>query len=315
MSPSVLGQKRLHSLAQSLRGYAQASHGVLPLAMLMSLVIHALALLARAGSPPASLRQSGIPLEVELVNARAESAPQKTTLLAQAHLIGGGEHDHGRATTPLPSTKEDRDGALILRLQKRSLQLQQERKNLLRQNQRSYHWDQAKRESARAQTASSSGKDVEQAELARRQLEAEIARDEQLIARRPRRTQITASNATAVSFARYYHKVKRKIERYGTMHFPQAEGRPLYGTLVLVLNVRQDGHLGYEQDGYQIAGIALASSSGNAVLDREAMAIARATAPFGAFTSEMRANYDLLEIIYTFHFTHTGLEAKAVAKP
>ena len=284
------------------------------LALCISILIHLAILLVRI-APPALLavRQTDIPLEVELVNARSVQPPQKATVLAQANLNGGGDHDHGRATTPLPATLDSHAGELIQHLQKRAAELVQEQQRLLTQNGLSYLLNKKSQEKLKPNASVVSGKDIRSSDLIRQRLEAEIARDQQLIAKRPRRAQITASTAMGVDFAQYYDKVRRKIEHYGTLNFPHIDGKPLYGSLVLALSIRQDGRLGYIRDGYHITDVVLQRSSGNKQLDREAMAIARAAAPFGPFTPEMVARYEILDIIYTFQFTRSGLEAKPQA--
>lgn len=295
-------------------GILRAENKSLRLALCFSILVHLAILLIRIVPPPLfALRQTDIPLEVELVNARSSTAPHQASILAQANLNGGGDHDNGRATTPLPATLDNHVGELIKRLQKRAAELQQEQQRLLTQNGLSYGLDHASQEKELPHASQSSGKDQHSADLIRQQLEAEIARDQQLIAKRPRRIQITASSAMAVDFAQYYDSVRRKIEHYGTLNFPHTDGKPLYGSLVLVLNIRQDGRLGYVRDGYHITDVVLQRSSGNQMLDRQAIAIARATAPFGSFTPEMLARYDILEIIYTFRFTKNGLEATGQA--
>jgi protein TonB len=284
------------------------------LALCISLLIHVAILLVQIAPPSLlAVRQADIPLEVELVNARSTQPPQKAEVLAQANLNGGGDHDQGRATTPLPATLDSQAGELIKHLQKRAAELTEEQQRLLTQNGLSYLLTKKYQEQLNPNAASVSGKDAHSSDLIRQRLEAVIARDQQLIAKRPRRAQITASSAMGVDFAQYYDKVRRKIEHYGTLHFPNADGKPLYGSLVLTLSIRQDGRLGYVRDGYQITDVVLQRSSGNQMLDREAIAIARAAAPFGPFTPEMIARYEILDIIYTFQFTRSGLEAKPQA--
>jgi len=57
-----------------------------------------------------------------------------------------------------------------------------------------------------------------------------------------------------------------------------------------------------------------ASSSGQ--LDRRAVAIVRAAAPFGPFTPAMRREADELVVTSRFRFTHDeGLEATPLAAP
>ncbi|MCC7006790.1 MAG: cell envelope integrity protein TolA [Ottowia sp.] len=278
--------------------------------MLISFIVHGVILLLHIKLPEISpLQPTEVPLEVVLVNARSFEKPKNPTVIAQANLNGGGDHDEGRATTPLPAMATAQNGALAKQVQRRAQQLAQERKKLLAQNETSYLGPRTALASAQVLTETVPGKDAESVQMIRQRLEAEIAREQQHIAKRPRRSQLTAGNAIAAEFAQYYDAVRKKIEHYGTLNFPHANGSPLYGSLVLILNVRQNGQLGYAQDGYAETETTLRRSSGNAVLDRQAIAIVKAAAPFGPFTQQMRSQYDILEIIFTFNFTHTGFSA------
>jgi protein TonB len=53
-------------------------------------------------------------------------------------------------------------------------------------------------------------------------------------------------------------------------------------------------------------GLSIGRSSGNPDLDRQALAIVRASAPFGPFPAEMRNQIDILDWISTFEFTRVG---------
>ena len=98
----------------------------------------------------------------------------------------------------------------------------------------------------------------------------------------------------------YYKTIQKKIEDVGTLNFPNANGRKLYGQLVLSIPVFQDGTI-YEKDG----GIKVDRSSGNAALDAAAMNIVRRSAPFGKFPPNMLSSDkdDLWVIVTTFKFT------------
>lgn len=282
--------------------------GILGRALLLSLAVHA-ALLAVRFSPGhfQSTRQSDLPLEVVLVNARSERIPDMPIVLAQANLAGSGDQDVARATTPLPATRDEREGELLKQTRRRAQQLEQERQRLMTKRDAQFRLPvPQQRSQAASQNASA---DETDAQMAIAKLEAEIARDQQQYAKRPRRGQVTATSARQISYARYYDGVRRRIESYGTDHFPSYSGKALYGSLVIVINIGKDGRLGYIKDGYVVGGAEVRVSSGNAALDSQAMAIVRAAQPFGKFTAEMRAQYDILEIISTFHFTRSGLTA------
>lgn len=135
-------------------------------------------------------------------------------------------------------------------------------------------------------------------------LEAELAKRLQADGSGPRRKVLTGTTAKAVSFAHYYDAMRQKIEAYGSAFFPRANGRPLYGSLIIVVSVDAQGNITNNAQGKD--GVSIGRSSGNVELDRQALAIVRASAPFGAFPSEMRKQIDVLDWVSTFEFTREG---------
>ncbi len=115
--------------------------------------------------------------------------------------------------------------------------------------------------------------------------------------------------------ARYFDTLRHRVERYGTEHFPQIGNERLYGELIVTLNVNQRGGLGYHKDGWNVAGVEVTRSSGNRDLDRRAVAIVQASAPFGDFSPEMRQRYDILEIVTRMTFSRQGVQAETLASP
>jgi protein TonB len=100
--------------------------------------------------------------------------------------------------------------------------------------------------------------------------------------------------------------MRQKIEAYGSTFFPRANGRPLYGSLVIVVSVDAEGRIANNAQGKE--GLSIGRSSGNPELDRQALAIVRASAPFGVFPAEMRNQIDILDWVSTFDFTRDGTD-------
>jgi protein TonB len=115
---------------------------------------------------------------------------------------------------------------------------------------------------------------------------------------------LTASSTKAVVFASYYDAMRQKIEAYGSTFFPRVNGRPLYGSVVLVVSVDAQGKIANSMSGKE--GVEVRRSSGIADLDRQAVAIVRAAAPYGPFPPEMRKQIDVLDWVSTFEFTRDG---------
>lgn len=291
-----------------------ATRSTLAKAFTLSLAVHAALLAVRFAAPEAfDIRRADQGLEVVLVNAKSSVAPRKPTALAQANLNGGGDFDQQRATTPLPAMAQEQNGDAVRQVQRQIEQLEQEQQRLLTQRAARSVVNPARPQQQPTPVAEQ-GNDAHTAldEIAR--LEAEIARNLEHYGKRPKRHQLTAASTQEVVYAQYYDGLRRKIEARGTQQFPQRDGRPLYGELIVVINVNQAGQLGYRRDGYLAEGIEVVKSSGNPALDRQAVAIVRSAAPFGRFTSEMAARYDILEIVSTFRFSRSGLETRLQAR-
>lgn len=90
----------------------------------------------------------------------------------------------------------------------------------------------------------------------------------------------------------------RKVTRIGEMNFPDVARRlPLGSGPVLEVVIRADGGL---------QKVAIKRSSGNAELDQEAKRIVELAAPYPAFSSELRQQYDLLRIESPWRFEPSG---------
>lgn len=282
-------------------------------ALALSVAVHVLLLAVRFVSPAAfEIKRTDAALDVVLVNSKSAQKPRKAEVLAQANLDGGGEHDKQRASTPMPAQTETQQGDVVKQVQRQVQQVEEEQRRLMTaaKSPAQAQSQPVKPGEQRAPTATR-GQDDRTAADEMAKLEAEIRRNFEHYAKRPKRMQLTATSAQQVSYAQYYDRLRKKIETRGTKDFPQDNrGKPLYGQLIVVINVNRQGKLGYNRDGYNVEAIDVVKSSGNAVLDRQAVAIVRASAPFGVFTPEMEKNQDILEVISTFKFSRNGLETR-----
>lgn len=259
-------------------------------ALLVSLVLHAGLLAFRFAAPEQFNRVfQDTPLEVILVNARSEAPPDQAQAIAQANLQGGGESDTGRATSPLPSTLQMRDGDALEPDAEQVAALKQQQEQLLA--------------SLRAQIANlpppqpsgENNSEAARAHEARRQalinVLGEIERRINEQNARPKRRFISPATREAV-YATYYDTVRRKIEDHGTRNFPQAGGRKLYGELTMVMTINHDG---------RVLTTEVVQSSGNRTLDRRSEAIVQSLS-FGAFDSPMRQRADQIVVVSRFRY-------------
>lgn len=269
-----------------------------------SLLAHVVLLLVHfvdpAPLPPTAVDPG---LDVILVNAKHSNAPLKAQALAQANLDGGGNADEGRAKSPLPDMHVSEDGDAIIKRQRRIEELESLQKTLLTQatNKSDFRvptpLDKRKID---AEKSAVNGQDDTDTNKAIARLAAEISQTIENQNKRPRKTFITPSTR-AVGYALYYKAMQKKIEDMGTLHFPERNGKKLYGELIVYIPIFQDGTI-YEKEG----GPRIEKSSGSAALDKAALRIVRQAQPFGNFPQNMRSTDkdDLWIVITRFKFTH-----------
>jgi len=269
-----------------------ASLSPLKIALGFSVAVHAALLTVRFVDPEAFNRVfQDTPLEVVLVNARSNEAPEKAQAIAQASLAGGGEAASGRATSPLPYSAFTSMGESFEESQRQVDALQEQQMQLLAQ--------------IRQQIASlplpdprraASSPERQAQEEKRRQLVKLLAEIERRINEenaRPRKRYVSPATREAV-YAVYYDHLRRRVEDRGTTHFPEAGGKKLYGELTMVITVNHDG---------SVLATEVVQGSGSTVLDRRAEAIARSAGPFGTFDAAMRAKADQIAVVSRFKFT------------
>lgn len=256
------------------------------IALIVSVILHGLFLSYRWFDVNDQDRRLNTPLSVVLVNASSKAPPQKPQKLAQADLDGGGLTINQDATA-MHRARLGADAKLE--------SLERRQKQLLSSLETEKKQASGKR----------SGEELRQiAEI--NALEAELSRRLSPEGRLPRRAVLSASSAKTVAFAYYYDAMRQKIEAYGNTFFPRVQGRPLYGSLVLTVSVDAEGRIASNSKGRE--GIELSRSSGIPELDRQAIAIVRAAAPYGPFPPEMRRQLDILDWVSTFEFTRDTKE-------
>jgi protein TonB len=271
----------------------------LQLALLVSLGVHAALLTVRFVDPERFDRVfKDTPLEVILVNSRSGEKPAKAQAIAQASLAGGGDADRGRSTSPLPPSALIEVGDADEETHKQIEQLQEQQQQLLAQIRR----EMALLPPPDPKRDEGSPHEREQEER-RRQLVQMLAEIEKRINEdnaRPKRRYISPATREEV-YALYYDALRRRIEERGTRNFPEYRGHKLYGELVMNLTVDALG---------RIVEAEVVRGSKSRELDRRAVAIVKAAAPFGPFSANMRAKADQLVITSRFRFTREdGLEA------
>lgn len=233
------------------------------------------------------------PLEVTLVNSQSRTRPDKADALAQANLDGGGNTEADRqAKSPLPTLLDDQrftEEQSTQRLQR----LEQENKHLMTQV-KSNTTVALGHNPKQSRPGESSGEDLMQRSLEIARLEAQINKDFEAYQKLPRRKFIGA-RTQEYRFARYIEDWRAKVERVGTLNYPeQARRQKIFGKLQVTVSIRSDG---------SVENIEITRSSGQPVLDEAALRIVRLAAPYAAFPPDIRRDTDILSITRTWAFT------------
>jgi protein TonB len=271
---------------------------VLHWAIALSLGAHAFLLTVRFVDPERFNKIfKDTPLEVVLVNARSDQRPAIAQAIAQANLAGGGEAAAGRATSPLPPAATVEVGDALEDSRQRIERLQNEQQQLLAQIRREIALLPPPDPSRDAGTPEEREREQRRKQLLR--LLAEIEKRVNEENARPKKRYISPATREA-DYAIYYDGLRRRIEERGTRDFPEYQGKKLYGELTMNITIDADGRV-VEAD--------IVRTSNSRVLDRRAIAIVRAAAPFGRFTTDMRRQTDQIVVTSRFRFTRDeGLE-------
>jgi len=285
-----------------------ASLSTLQWALLASALLHGV-LLSLRWVDGAGLRRalSAPALDVVLVNARTDEAPPQPQAIAQAHLAGGGNQaERGLIATPLPPHPQAvlAGDDPVSENQRRIAAMLTQQEQLLVQVRRQLDSLPLPDAEAPADDAEAEAQRERRLQLSR--LLAAIEQRVEEASAQPRKRYLSPATL-GTTYAQYYDDMRRKIEARGTRHFPQAEGRKLYGELLMALLVQHDGRL---------LDVRVLQGSGSRPLDRQAEAIARAAAPFGRFSPAMRRDSDQFDVTARFRFTHEQtLETTLQAEP
>ena len=267
-----------------------------------SLLAHGLLLGVHFAAPEAfRLRPADPGLEVILVNAKHDTKPVQAQALAQANLDGGGNAEAGRTKSPIPDLRRSDDGDSVRAARRKITDLEDRQRKLLAQlsNRSTFATPLTNDLEKLKETPQPDAADILESSKALALREAEISKSVEQYNQRPKKTQITPSTRE-VGYAMYYKALQDRVEKTGTLDFPQKDGSKLYGELVIYIPVYQDGSI-YERDG----GPRVERSSGNPALDQASLRIVRRAAPFGKFPPNMRSTDkdDVWEIITRFKFT------------
>ncbi|WP_079436889.1 energy transducer TonB [Zoogloea sp. LCSB751] len=266
----------------------------------LSLALHAVLLSLHFVMPDADkLRHRDKGLEVVLVNSRHAERPEQADVLAQTNLDAGGtDGAEGRPSTPLPPLEQTRSGDSLVEAQRRSETPETPQSQAMTASRSRTALPVNNQQVSPTETPRPvSGYDLLDSSAAVARIEAQIDKDLVDYSARPRKKFIGA-RAQEYRFAQYAEDWRQKIERVGTLNYPDAARGKFYGSLLLSVTIRADG---------SVQSIDIHRSSGHKVLDDAARRIVQLAAPYAAFPPDIRRDTDVIEITRTWTFTNSDM--------
>lgn len=262
-----------------------------------SLLLHGLLLTLNFKFPNESRAFKDKALEIILVNSKSARKPSEAQALAQSRLDGGGNVDENRrAKTPLPPSERQQAGADLEQKQRRVQELEAQQQKLLAQTKSRTKTTAAEQREAQPEPAPNvSGRELASSALAMARWEAEISKSVDEYNKRPRKKNIGV-RADEYRFAQYVEDWRLKVERVGTLNYPEAAKGKLYGSLVLSVSILADG---------TVQKIEINRSSGHRILDDAARRIVQMASPYAAFPADIKRDTDIIEITRTWTFTRS----------
>ena len=261
----------------------------------VSLLLHAVVFSLNFAFPDASRAFQDKALDIVLVNSKSARRPSDAQALAQANLDGGGNSEQNRRVkTPLPPAARQQDGNELRQAEKRIRALEAQQQRLLTQaRSKAVVAAKGEQEAVAEPKAGISGRDLASSALAMARLEGEISRDTDEYNKRPRKKFI-GTRTDEYRFAQYIEDWRRKVERVGTLNYPEEAKGKLYGTLLLSVTIKSDG---------AVDKVEINRSSGHLILDDAARRIVTMAGPYAVFPADIRRDTDILVITRSWNFT------------
>lgn len=272
----------------------------LGLTVFFAVVLHSLIILGIGFSQPEKKKPpEKLPgLEVTLVQSKTDKKVEQADFLAQATQEGGGNSDEQirptAAVEPLIATGQVGDVSqltpqTVLPKQSDPSRMQimttvkSPDKTASQKDQPDLPTDQMDEATAQLLTVNK--------EIARQSAEIDIMR--KAYASRPKKKFLTAKTKE-YKWASYEESWRKKIERIGTLNFPDAARRSkLSGDVRAAVTIRKDG---------TVKDVKITKYSGHKVLDDAVKRIVKMASPYEAFPPELREEYDEVVVVRTWQF-------------
>jgi protein TonB len=272
---------------------------ILTIALFVAAVVHAIVLLGVSFRPVLDEMRTPPTLEVILVQKKAvleEEGPEDANYLAQSSQDGGGNTDENtRPSSPFASDIDsDSDGlaATPVMASAPAPSVESTEEIITAVFSDTLIATEITTEVTDEIDAPAGTIFIEQnLEIAK--LAAEIDRQQEEFAKRPKKKHINARTKEVAS-AEYMYNWVEQVERVGNLNYPDAARRnELTGALILIVGIYKNG---------EIESVTVDESSGHTLLDDAAVRIVELAGPFEPMTGRLAEETDILYIVRTWEF-------------
>ena len=273
-----------------------AKPDILTITLFIAAALHAIVILGVSFEPFLDEMRTPPALEVILVQKSDSERPDEADYLAQSAQDGGGiSEDNARPASAFSSLQDlDTDGIAATPMLAGAPETRDNRAdavltNLFSENE--INLDLPQQENNTQDLPEDIVLVEQDLDIAR--LTAEIDRQQEEFAKRPKKKFLTARTHEAAS-AEYMYRWVEKVERVGNLNYPDvARRRQLTGALVLIVGIFKNG---------DIESITVDESSGHRLLDDAARRIVELAGPFEPLTGQLAMETDILYIVRTWEF-------------
>ena len=271
------------------------------LTIFFALAIHAIVILGVSFDLDDIFKNDSAPtMEITLVSSQSKEAPEEADYLAQANQQGGGNVDKKvRPTSPFSNPDPTMENGLApdsqMAFSPPPLKKKQQERKLMTAEQSPFARDSKEfKRDIPVETKSTQAAQLFERSREFARLHAEIQELKQAYEHTPHHTYVTGINAKEYRFASYIEAWRDKVEKFGSLNYPEdAIRRNINGDLLLDVGVNPDG---------SIESMKVLRSSGHKLLDNAATQIVKMAAPFPPLTQAILKDTDVLHISLVWRF-------------
>ncbi len=298
-----------YAIAETYRPHGADRMG---LTIFLALVLHAIVILGISFAPEdPSRRDLTSTMEITLVDSHAKQAPDKADYLAQANQLGGGNvSEKTRPTSPFSNPMPTNEKGIApnseLAMTPPPLVKMQKQTELVTAQDSPFaeDSDDHKRKVTDQTPSLTAAQLFERSREVIAMTRAEISDHNQVFQQAEQHTGYTGVNAQEYRYAAYIESWRDKVERVGSLNYPEEAIRDnVSGKCYVEVLINADG---------SVRAVNILRSSGSKIIDATATRIVKMAEPYPPLPAEIRKETQVLPIRLEWNFrVKQGLSTRA----